>query len=442
MDNIGDDVSTFSQARHGPGLHGAQHISEFLRSSLSAGLREPGSSGTVSANMRFSSLLCFIALAGGLFLAPHPTHAANLPLSAVVRVEVRATRTNQLLGSGTGLTIDPDGHVLVSNAILDPTAKDPHVSLSLCPTKIATDAPDCWLKAAIIRRNTNLGLALLQITSLHVGDAWISPEEHVIRTGFRFSYHTPALENQTREDVSLGESLSALQYGASPTSSIREQMINVTGFLRQPAKKGTAPNLVQFSPKLADRTGGVAFNASGTFVGFLSGQEKFASIPLVNRFLKEALGTEYLQRKTRFVLTNEFIGTQNGLLSLRTCPAYATADSGSGLCRCNTGFFAIGNSCMTGNTYCGLVYPQRGTYDAFAKSCVCHNTQGAESCSKPAALNKPAPKPVSPTGPSSSLSSTPFYCPLNAHYDASSWSCLCNTSYTKNKEKTACIPLK
>lgn len=399
-------------------------------------------SGTVFANMRLSSFVGFLSLAAGIALAPHVTQAAPLPLNAVVRVEVRATRTNQLLSSGTGLTIDPDGRVLVSNVILDPTAKDPHVSVSVCTIKTATDVPECWQKAAIVRRNLNLGLALLQITSLHVGDAWISPEEHAIRTGFRFSYHTPALENQTREDVALGESLSALQYGTVGTS-IRQQTINVTGFARRTNGKTTQPNLVQFSPKLTDRSGGVAFNASGTFIGFLTGQERFASVPLVNRFLGEALSTKYLERKIPFLLVNEFVGKQNGLLNTRVCPTYATADSGSGLCRCNPGFFAIGNSCMVGITYCALAYPGRGQYDAFAKTCTCHNdADGRESCPKPTPLNKPAPKPVVPTGPSSPLSSTPFYCPLNAHYDAPSWSCVCNASYTKNNEKTACVTIK
>lgn len=414
----------------------------------------------------FASLSLIIAT--GLFL--QNVQAATTPLQATVRIEIYDAN-NTLLSFGSGTIIDPDGHILTSQKAVERLDLNRGLIARICLSKDETSTPTCNMRATLIAANATTDLALLQINSIQSGNFWTSIEEQILKTGYKFPFISWNQNASASEDIHLGDALKLLSYPAIGNASLGQVNVEVSGFARTLKQGKTAPNLVRVDKKFAtNQAGGGIFSASSTLVGVMTFAKdpsgmlgSFTSLPVINTFLRDSLGASYFSKDHQFVLLSSLTGTYNGLLPTNHCPAYATVEAGSNVCRCNAGFFAVGNTCIVGNAYCSVTFPNKGRYDDYLHTCLCRGADGVEAtCVKtPPPVVKPTPtptstKPVPPPGPKPPVATTTtkpvvapaptpvathgpqFFCPVHATYNAKTWSCVCDASWSKNTAGTAC----
>lgn len=423
------------------------------------------------------ALACFVGCFG-----VKSAHAAvpTTTLSSVVKLQVHNDRWN-VLGSGAGVIIDADGRILTSYQAVkawEPFKKQP---VTVCPTIDPYSEPRCTMRAVVLKTSPAHDLALLQIQSMYYGDDWMTIEERLLRQSFALPFsriHATA----TTESVDLGEELALVGYPSTGGATLTYTKSSVTGFQRRAQKTTTLPWLIKTETKFTNMNiGGAAFTLDGDFVGMpthASGTKEslghVISLPVINTFLKEALGNDYVLGKTPLRLREPLVGVQNGVLKASVCPEFANVDGNSKTCRCRTGFFAVGNTCIVGQVYCPLRFPGSGTYDGFLKQCLCPTTNGgSETCAMPKPATKPnasTPKPTAETACNATKHATwstakkscdctngyhwnknatlceanpkpiaPPSCPALAAYNAAVNACVCTKPYTLNTKKDTCI---
>ncbi len=336
------------------------------------------------------------------------------------------------------MIIDADGHVLTSYQAVKAWELFKKQLVTICPTIDQYTEPRCTMRAVVIKTSPAHDLALLQIRSTYLGDDWMTIEERMLRQSFAFPFtkvHTTA----TTESVELGEELALVGYPSNAGATLTYTKSSVTGFQRRSQKTAFLPWLVKTESKFTSANiGGAAFSLDGRLIGMpthASGTKEslgqVISLPVMNAFLKEALGNDYVLGNTSPRLREPLVGVHNGALKTLACPEFASYETSSKTCRCRTGFFAVGTTCMVGQVYCRLRFPGLGTYDGFLKQCLCPSANGGtKTCTLP--KNTPVPPPIKPTPEAA--------CKAIKHsvWSTSKKSCDCVTGFRWNKNKTLC----
>jgi hypothetical protein len=275
----------------------------------------------------------------------------------------------------------------------------------------------------------------------------------VLKTGYKFSFADWNKNATTSEDVHLGQTVIGYNYPSTGNVSVQQLSTNISSFARTMIQGKSVPNFVWVDKKFtSSQFGGGIYANSGLLVGIMSSRKdpngtlgSFTSLPVINAFLQRNLGNNYLDKNHRFVLLSPLNGVYAGTLPTQKCPAYATLEAGSNSCHCNSGFFAVGNSCVLGTSYCHAVFSPQSRYDDSLRACFCPNgTNGEQFCRKAV----PMPTPIVPAPIKTTPTSTPvipptrgtqIFCPAHASYNVKTWACTCDASWSKNIAGTACV---
>lgn len=391
--------------------------------------------------MQFKFLLLTTLAFSSLFIGINTSEAAipTSTFSSIVKLRVQNDQMKDI-GSGAGIIIDSDGHILTSYQAIKPWEGFKKQPIIVCSTIDPFTEPRCTMRAVVRKASALHDLALLQVQSIHHEDSWMTIEERMLRGSFSLPFsriHTTA----TTELVELGEELALIGYPATGGTTMTYTKTSVTGFQKRQHSTTTIPWLIKTESKFTSTNiGGAAFSLNGIFLGMpthTSGTKEslghIISLPVISTFLKEALGKDYVLGKKIPALQGPLVGIHNGKLQTTMCPEFATLESGGKACRCRAGFFAIGNTCMAGQVYCPLRFSNVSSYDGFIKQCLCPNANGGStSCT--------LPKPISPPNPSTPKPTPEAMCAAmkNAAWNAKQKSCDCNAKYRWNAKKTAC----
>lgn len=331
--------------------------------------------------------------------------------------------------------------------------KYPTHTIVVCLAKSETEVPLCNMRAVLVKTRPASDLALIQLRTTLFEKRWISLEEYVLRTKSKFSFATPDFKKLTEEGVRLGDGVKIISYGQNSSSTVNLISGEVSGLLRGLSKGKSIPSMVRLNSSFVmSQLGGSVFNASSTLIGITTVVKDkttpnglFVSLPLINSFLRDTLGNDYLAKKMPFVLTGKLEGVQAGLISTNICPSFSQRVGN--VCRCNSGFYAVGNTCVLGMNYCQIQFGTNARYDDYLRVCKCPTTQGERTCVKapaPAPAPKPTPAPTpKPPVPAKPATTTakPFYCPAHASYDAKTWTCVCDKGWTRDVKKNACVAI-
>ncbi len=333
---------------------------------------------------------------------------------SLVRIEVPASAGKTAM-SGSGIIIDQDGRVLTSYSAVSKLVKDKTTTATICVSKDEFSVPSCTLEATLLKTNAGSNLALLQIKRVLSENTWHSVEEEKLRNGFSFA-HVALEKSTTTETLALGAEVSVLDYTLGSVSSLTQHTGRATGFERKLVKDKLTPWLVKTDIVSNQKSaGGAVLNQANQLVGIptmatntSNGYAAFTSLPVINTFLKEALGQNYLLNKVPFVFDGTFLGVLGGAITSSHCPESSLYDSSSKTCVCNNGFYAVGNACILGATYCQLVYPkQQSTYDIYLKACTCQINGETRICPENLRKRIVIPKPAPPTSSTTTKSITP-----------------------------------
>jgi S1-C subfamily serine protease len=359
-----------------------------------------------SLSLRLSPFFVVLGLIGCFAGAPSASaKVSSNEFRSIVRIDIPAPLGTST-SSGSGVMIDQDGRVLTSYSAVAKLVKDKVTKATICIAKDEFSLPTCTFEAALLKTNAGSNLALLQIRRVLSHNEWRSVEEEKLRTGFSFP-HVTLNKSTSTETVGLSDDLFLLDYTLNTQSSITQYIGHVTGFERKTVKDKLVPWVVKTDVVSSLKSaGGAVFNDKNELVGVptmvtssSNGYALFTSLPVINAFLKEALGTAYVNNKFSFVFDGSFIGVQGGGLNSTSCPESSHAEAGNKTCTCNNGFFAVGNACILGANYCQIMYP-KSSYDIFLKACTCLVNGETRIC--PENLRKViqvpvVSKPVAPT---------------------------------------------
>lgn len=330
-------------------------------------------------------------------------------IRSTVRIELPTTASKSV-PSGSGIIIDQDGRVLTSYSAVSKLIASKGTRMIICAAKDEVSLPTCNLEATLIKANSASNLALLQIKRIFSQADWRTVEEERLRNGFSFS-HITFNKSTTTETLRLSDNIYVLDYPVTGHTSINQHTGTITGFDRKLVKETSTPWNIRTDIVSTQKSfGGAVLNTKNELVGVpttatgtTNGYASFTSLPVINAFLKEALTAEYINNKIPFVFDGTFAGVLGGMFRGTTCPESARYDGTSKTCTCNNGFFAVGNACILGRTYCEVMYPkQQSGYDIFLRACTCVINGETRMCPdhlrKIIALPKPAaPKPATTT---------------------------------------------
>lgn len=374
---------------------------------------------------------------------------SSTELQTVVKIEIHNAKGVTVSTAG-GVQLDADGRILTTYSAIRAWEKEKKPPITICATKDVSSEPHCTWQAVVIKSNSALDLALLQVRSIYVDTQWVSVEETILRSSFAF---TPikSLATSTSEMVGLGDELWIAGYPAAGGATITTNKSSVTGYRMRTLNKKEVPWMIKSDIIFtAGQTGGAAFDASGRFVGMPAYTTTTANqfgavigIPTINAFVKDAIGNAYLLGKLPLLFTQPLIGVQSGSLQTTSCPAFSTLEKVSKSCRCDAGFYAVGNTCLKGSTYCELRFPKTGSYDPFVKQCLCPNTKGGVSeCTLP----KPSiPKPIATVVTTTPLAILEKACKnvKNGEWNKKTKSCACKSGFSFNSLRSTCTaPVK
>ncbi len=415
-----------------------------------------------------------------LFGIAHQASAAvtTNEIRSIVRIELPTT-TDKTTPSGSGVIIDQDGRVLTSYSAVSKLVASKGTRAIVCLSKDEVSLPVCNLEATLIKTNSGSNLALLQIKRVLSQNEWRTVEEEKIRNGFSFNYIT-FNKTTTTEALKLSDDLFVLDYALGSNSSINQNKGSVTGFERKLVKDKTTPWLVKTNIISNQKSfGGAVINAKNELVGVptmasttVNGYGSFTSLAVINAFIREALTADYINNKIPFVFDGNFAGILGGTFRGTVCPESSRYDSTNKSCTCNNGFFAVGNACILGKTYCQVMYPKQKTdYDIFLKACTCLINNETRICPdnlkkvivppkpttkpaapKPATSTKPvvatSTKPVVPAVKSTSTkpvvtkaTSTPAVKPATTTQTTVEIACKKKTGWSYLKKNNTCVPV-
>ena len=343
-------------------------------------------------------------------VSPSLAKATSNEIRSMVRIEVPALNGKTTI-TGSGVIIDQDGRFLTAYTAVAKLVKDKGTKMIVCAAKDEVSLPVCNLEATLLKTNAGNNLALLQIKRVLSQGEWRTVEEEKIRNGFSFS-HVSLNKSTTTETLLLSDDLFVLDYPLTRAASVSQNKGSVTGYDRKLVKDKPVPWLVKTSIISNQKSsGGAVLNSQNQLVGLPTattgtpnGYASFVSLPVINAFLKEALGPDYLANKLPFVFDGKFNGVHGGVLLSTPCPESSRYEPSTKTCTCNNGFYAVGNACILGVTYCQVMYPKRGTYDVFIKECTCQVDGLTQVC--PASLKKVIAPPVKPAAPKPTTATT------------------------------------
>lgn len=328
-------------------------------------------------------------------------------IRSMVRIELPTT-ADKTTPSGSGVIIDQDGRVLTSYSAVSKLVASKGTRAVVCASKDEMTLPVCNLEATLIKADSGRNLALLQIKRIFSQNEWRTVEEEKIRNGFSFNY-IKFNKTTTTEAVKLSDDVFVLDYTLGSNSSINQNKGSVNGFERKIVSNKSTPWLVKTNILSNQKSfGGAVLNAKNELIGIPSmatnatnGYGSFTSLAVINAFIREALTADYIDNKITFVFDGNFAGILGGAFRGTVCPDSSRYDSTNKSCTCNNGFFAVGNACILGKTYCQVMYPkQKSDYDIFLKACTCVINGETRVCpdnlKKVVVPPKPVPKPAAP----------------------------------------------
>lgn len=330
-------------------------------------------------------------------------------IRSMVRIELPTT-ADKTTPSGSGVIIDQDGRVLTSYSAVSKLVASKGTRAIVCVSKDEVTLPVCNLEATLIKADSGRNLALLQIKRIFSQNEWRTVEEEKIRNGFSFNY-IKFNKTTTTEALKLSDDVFVLDYTLGTNSSINQNKGSVSGFERKLVKDKTTPWVVKTDIVSNQKSfGGAVLNMKNELVGTptmasttVNGYGSFTSLAVINAFIREVLTADYINNKIPFVFDGNFAGILGGAFRGTVCPESSRYDSSNKSCTCNNGFFAVGNACILGKTYCQVMYPkQNSDYDIFLKACTCIINGETRVC--PESLKKVVvpPKPVTPPKPATS----------------------------------------
>ncbi len=364
----------------------------------------------------FTLLICGVVMG----CAPASAAITATEYRAAVRIDM-ALANGKTTPLGSGVVIDQDGRILTSYSAISKLVSAKTTKALICIAKDERTPPVCNFEATIIKSNPSIDLALLQIQRIHSQGLWRSVEEEKLRAGLSFT--RASIEKATSSEmVRLSDTVYSLDFPTNVSSSVRLKKSSVTNYEQKTVSGKTSPWLIKTDAIATSKSlGGPVFNEQNKLVGMLTnasgttnGYNSFISLPVLNIFLKETLGINYVNNKFSFVFDGNFSGILGGnLLSMTTanCPESSRYDALNKSCTCNNGFFAVGNACILGADYCQIMYPKGSTYDIFLKSCLCQINGESKIC--PQSLRKVINPPTKPAAPKPTTT-TPATPPVKA----------------------------
>lgn len=325
--------------------------------------------------MKKMVLMIYAFVAIGVLLVANPV------LAAPTKNETQAVAKIMIYGdagwvySGSGVVIDAKGDIVTNYHVVAQKIQNPSFTMLICTTINPAEPPGCGLRAEIQNYWAEADLALLRLTEISVKDiGWISIDEYRLRYGSNPSFLTYVKIDKAmieEEGVVLTDKIHILGYPGVGGSTITYTEGSVSGFERLSTDEGYIPYLVKTDAQINHgNSGGGAFDSENKFVGIptlkFDNIGYLISVSLVNKFLFSSLGNSYLNSSQSDLPTNAFEGVFGGYVEGTKCPQFSTGVYNSHSCQCNTGFFAVGNSCIPATRYCSI---KGGTYSYYIQKC-------------------------------------------------------------------------
>ncbi len=299
------------------------------------------------------------------------THSAFLQAKTVTDNEIfTVIQIITPTGSwGSGVIIDIQGRIITNYHVV----KSSPFNLTICTTVIKNTPPICNMKAEAVRVWDSVDLALLEITQIDGVDI----------NEYRLRYGDPTFQNyakfdrtnQSEEGIDLGDELQVLGYPAAGFiggETITFSKGSVSGFFEKLLYKGkNVPWRFKTDTTMSPgNSGGGAFDSNNNFIGIPAAVDAdtgtigyVISIPIINVFLEESIGSSYLNPLTpRTQLKEEYMG----FLTTTSCPSNSEKWGTQNICRCSSHYFAVGDSCISGGSYCKI---KGGSYTTYLQKC-------------------------------------------------------------------------
>jgi len=361
-----------------------------------------------------------LALLTGFLSFTVPALAAETKKShmqSVVRIEVRKNR-NTVVSWGSGVILDANGSILTNAQVVKRAQQYPlDYTLTICSTVTLSSSPSCALHAVVTQTSEQADLALLQVSEVLTKEfGWISLDEYRLRHGKNpqgMSIATLHTTSTNAFPAELGEAVRIFGYTGAGKTMMSFIKADISGFETSLVHGVDLKARMNVDTKIAPGyAGGAVIDAEGRMIGVASASSTVPSmgsvttLPLIGSFLRDSLGSAYVS--TTHLKLPSLEGVFGGYLpKAASCPMFSSLDSSSRLCQCDTGFFAVNNTCIVGAVYCKI---KGGDYDSYRQACLNIKLPAKKETTK--TVTKPAEKPAVKAPVIAATTSTPAFPPV------------------------------
>lgn len=226
---------------------------------------------------------------------------------------------DEVVSTGSGVVIDEEGRMLTNYHVISDLQDYPDGYLSVCMTVDVTEPPLCFLVVEIVYTWEDVDLALLQIVEVYdyEAEAYISREEFLDKYDTVINHVYFNKQVLFEESVEIGDEIQILGYPGVGGSAITYTKGTVSGFERVLLDDGTYyPYMIKTDASInPGNSGGGAFNSDSLFIGIpsvgtydMGDMAYIISLPVINLFLTEALGEEYMEQYDLECAENSYLG--------------------------------------------------------------------------------------------------------------------------------------
>ncbi len=249
---------------------------------------------------RIIPFLMVLLFVGGFTASAKVTENEILSIVQIINYDVN----DEPLSTGSGVVIDGTGRILTNYHVLEDYYAYDDSYMLVCMTLSVTEEPVCMVVVDVVGVWETADLALLEIILVYDPETeeMIEKDEFLMKYDVTFNHVNFDKQIWDDENVELGDELQILGYPGVGGTTITYTRGTVSGFERLLTDDGYYPWLIKTDASInPGNSGGGAFDVNNYFVGIPSigtyemGDMAYViSLPVINLFLNEFLGDEYM----------------------------------------------------------------------------------------------------------------------------------------------------